>query len=119
MRTLALVAVVALAASGCTLRPRYGEFVVKSMKAGDAVQLELVLPPDNTPLSGIKLDCGEGRARFTAVTDERGRVKLPVDPKLIEDNPVIVVSPPPGLKSWKLRQVFDPEPPLAAPVAPQ
>ncbi|MBX7099911.1 MAG: hypothetical protein K1X89_19500 [Myxococcaceae bacterium] len=117
MRALvALGCVVAVA--GCTLRPRYADFVTKQTKAPGTVTVELVKPPDNTPLAGVKLEMGEGKARFSATTDEQGRVKLPVDLKQVDENPIIVVNPPPGLTKWKLRQVFEPDPVPTPEVAP-
>jgi len=105
----ARVACFLLVLSACALRPRYQDI------AKDAEPPELVMQVvdrNNAPVPGARIELGD-RARFKATTDENGMFKLPIDKKYTDENALVVVVLPKGVKGYKLvaKSPRAPEPP--------
>jgi hypothetical protein len=99
MRTLA-VFVAALALSGCSLRPRYAEFIGKETTA--PVKLQVIEKKSGLPVAGASVEVGESRGKVSVKTDPEGFFTLPVDKKLMDDNALIVVTVPTGIGRVKV-----------------
>ena len=93
-RTLVLV-VAALAFASCTLRPRYAEFVNK--ESTGPVKLQLLEKSSGMPVAGALIEAGEFRGKLSVKTDADGYFLLPTDKKLIDENALLIVSPPAGV----------------------
>ncbi|HZI09876.1 MAG TPA: hypothetical protein VE153_05735 [Myxococcus sp.] len=124
-RTLLTVvlASAALLSSAC-LRPRYKELVQVTpadIAPGQVVVLRVVNPDTGQPVKGVRVLAGERRERVSAVTDEAGIVKLPVSRELLDENPIVEVVLPKGVRSYRLQPVpYGQAPsPDAAPAAPE
>jgi hypothetical protein len=92
-----------LVVSGCALRPRYDELAkrfVPQEGAPTEVQVQ-VLDGNEAPVPGARIEIGE-RNRFRAVTDEQGIFKMPTDKKYADENGLVVVTLPPGVKKYQL-----------------
>jgi hypothetical protein len=113
LRALTL-AVVAVALAGCALRPRYAQFVSKDT-TGSRVQLQLLERSTGMPVAGAVIEVGEYRTRVITRTDGQGLFALPIDRRYLDDNAIIVVSPPVGVGATRVASV---EPVVSAPVAP-
>lgn len=113
MLRVLLVASSLLLLAGCALRPRYADFVSPTT-AGDKVTFLLTEKSSGKPLSGIAVEVGELKSRVRVTTGADGTFSLPVDKKLVADNPVIVVAVPRGVTGYELAVVTAP-----APVAPE
>ncbi len=123
-RTLLTVvlASTALLSTAC-LRPRYKELVQVTpadVSPGQVVVLRLVNPDTNQPLKGVRVLAGENRERVSLVTDEAGILKLPVTRGLLDENPIIEVVLPKGVRTYRLQLVpYGQAPsPEAAPATP-
>ncbi|MBS1151507.1 MAG: hypothetical protein H6Q89_3205 [Myxococcaceae bacterium] len=121
MRALVVFAA-ALALAGCALRPRYTQFV--GVESPAPVKLQLVEKKTGMPVAGAVIEVGEARGRLSFRTDAEGCFVLPVDKRLIFEDALIVVNPPPGVGRTEVLvvPVGPPEPvvmpppvPLAAP----
>ncbi len=111
MRKIALC-LAALVLAGCALRPRYGQFVGKETRA--PVRLQLLEKQSGLPVSGAVIEVGDNR-KVTFKTDEHGVFTLPVDPLLLSDNALIVVTAPRGVSRTQLVPVPAPELPMTRP----
>lgn len=113
MRVSALVVGLVLVASGCALRPRYGDFITADTKASE-VRFAVIDTDTKARVAGAKVEVGEFKSRVVATTDKDGVFTVPVSSTLISDNPVFVVALPKGVTSYRIEPVKD-EAPAAAP----
>ena len=81
--------------TGCSLRPRYSEFVGKETVG--PVKLQVVEKKSGLPVAGAAIEVGEQRVKVSMKTDADGFFTLPVDKKLMDENALIVVTVPPGV----------------------
>ena len=120
--------------SACALRPRYKDMVqpegaTQQTVEGQTLMMRVVEPATGKPIPGAKVIAGAtSRARLAATTDEQGRLDVPVSQALLEENPLVEVVLPKGVKAYQFQvlrpaeapapqQASAPEPPPAAPVA--
>lgn len=94
--------------AGCALRPRFNE-VVNAKTSGPEVKLALLDATSLQPLPNVKVEVGEGRARYQTTTDAKGHFTLPNKKNYADDNSLIVVSLPTGVRGYQLT-VVPPEP---------
>ncbi len=94
--------------AGCALRPRFNE-VVNAKTSGSEVKLALLDATRLQPLANVKVEVGEGRVRYQTTTDAQGRFTLPNKKNYADDNSLIVVSLPAGVRGYQLT-VVAPEP---------
>ncbi len=83
--------------TACSLRPRYQDI------AKDVAPPELVVQVvdgSNTPVPGARIEIGD-RVRFKAVTDENGVFRLPIEKKYADENALVVVVLPKGVKGYR------------------
>lgn len=107
--------------AGCALRPRYADFVSPTT-AGEKVTFLLSEKGSGRPLSGVNVEVGELKGRVRVTTAADGTFSLPVDKKLVDDNPVIVVAVPRGVSGYELTVVAAATPapaPVSAPTSPE
>lgn len=116
MRRILVVASSFLLLAGCALRPRYADFVSPATP-GDTVTLRLTEKDSGKPLAGVAVEVGELKSRVRVTTGADGTFSLPVDPRLLADNPVILVTLPRGVSGYDLAIVTAPGP--SAPQAPR
>lgn len=117
MIRLGLVLSALLFLSGCTLRPRYADFVSPSTK-GEKVTFLLAEKDSGRPLPNVQVEMSELRSRVRVTTAPDGTFSLPVDARYVKENPVIVVSVPRGVGGYQLTVVTAaPPPPAPAPVS--
>lgn len=111
MKKLALSVLLAVVAAGCSLRPRYNDYhlMVDVLKEARFV---VVNPDDNKPISGAKIELGEGKSKVTTTSDSMGGFLLPVDKRYVDDNPVLVVTLPKGMEKYEVRLAPPPAPEL-------
>jgi hypothetical protein len=109
--------VLCLFLASCALRPRYADFVSKSAVEKEA---RLVLLGDNgQPVPNAKLEMSDGKNRFSQMSDSEGLLRLPVDKKYLDENPVLVVTLPPSVQNYRLQPYVAPPPAvLESPPAP-
>ncbi|MDQ3262832.1 MAG: hypothetical protein M3Y59_04110 [Myxococcota bacterium] len=95
VRWVAVAGVAGALLTGCSLRPRYLD-LVSGVGEGPA---EVVLTDSATggPLAGVAVSYGEGKDRIMLATDENGAVIVPRDPKVEQQNPIVVVARPAGV----------------------
>lgn len=103
--------------AGCALRPRYADFVSPTT-AGEKVTFLLSERGTGRVLPGVNVEVGELKGRVRVTTAADGTFSLPVDKKLVEDNPVIVVAVPRGVSGYELTLVSNAPPMPAADRAP-
>lgn len=87
----------------CALRPRY-EDLTSRFVAQDAPRSEVliqVVDKNDVPVPGARVEIGD-RNRFKAVTDGDGIFRLPVEKKYSEENALVVVVLPQGVKGYRL-----------------
>lgn len=101
-RALLLLTMTALAASACTLRPRYAQLISPKVPGPD-VLLQVTDASSGAPLAGVRVEVGEGARRLSAITDPDGTFSVPVDDKRRAENPLIVVELPQGVRSYAVR----------------
>jgi hypothetical protein len=87
--------------TGCALRPRYGE-VVAAQTPGSEVKLTLVNSANNQPLPNVRVEIGEGKARYQATSDAKGLLTLPNKKSYRDENSLIVVTLPPRVDGYRL-----------------
>lgn len=103
MRLFVVAAALALAATACSLRPRYNDVMTADLKPPTARFVVVNPTAGDAPVAGAKVQWGEARTRFSTVSDAAGIVELPVDPaKFSKDNPVVEVIVPKGVKGYRL-----------------
>ncbi len=112
--------------SACALRPHYKDMVQPEGGAQQAVDgqtllMRVVDPATGQPINGAKVIAGATRTRLAATSDDQGRIAVPVSQALLEENPLVEVVLPRGVKAYQfqlLRQAEAPAPrPPAEPVA--
>jgi hypothetical protein len=118
------VAVAALGLlSACTLRPYYKDMVQPVGSApqaaeGQTLEMRVVDPATGQPIHGAKVIAGTGRTRLSATSDAQGRISVPLAQALLEENPLVEVVLPKGVKAYQF-VASRPAEPAAAPPAPQ
>ena len=111
MRGLLPLAVVLGLSSSCALRPKYRDFVSSKTTSKDVALL--VTDGAGAALPNVKVEFSEFKNRLQLTTGADGVVKLPVEKKYLDENPVFVVQVPPGVTSYRVA-VWTP-PPLVLP----
>ena len=101
LRLTVLASLIAFALSGCSLRPRYADFVT-SKTAGKEVTFVVTDAMTQLPVPNAKIDVSELRNRITVTTGPDGTFKLPVEKKYLDENPVFVVTLPRGYEQYRL-----------------
>ncbi|MEW6430237.1 MAG: hypothetical protein AB1730_01910 [Myxococcota bacterium] len=114
MFRVTFVASFLLLLSGCALRPRYTDFVSPTT-AGEKVTGLWSEMGRGRPLPGVNVEVGELKGRVRVTTAADGTFSLPVDKKLVDDNPVIVVAVPRGVSGYELTVVAAATPAPAPP----
>jgi hypothetical protein len=110
--SIALAALALL--SACALRPHYKD-MVQPMGApqaadGQILMMRVVDPATGQPIKGAKVIAGANRARLAATSDAEGRISVPVSQALLDENPLVEVWLPKGVKSYQFQVVRAPEP---------
>jgi hypothetical protein len=100
--------------SGCALRPRYTDFIAAKADGGEK-QLRVVDATSGAPVAGAKVELGEGKLKLSRVTGTDGTFTLPIDKRYGADNPVLVVTLPAGVTTYRVEAVA---PPPSAPAPP-
>lgn len=117
--SIALTALALL--SACALRPHYKDMVqpvgAPQAAEGQTLMMRLVDPGTGQPIQGAKVIAGAGRARLAATSDAQGRISVPVSQALLEENPLVEVVLPKGVKAYQFQVDSVAEP--ASPPAPQ
>jgi len=120
------VALVALSLlSACALRPHYKDMVqpegAQKATDGQVLMMRVVDPATGQPIQGAKVIAGSGRTRLAATSDAEGRISVPVAKALLDENPLVEVVLPKGVKSYQFqveRSADSAEaPPAASPAA--
>lgn len=96
------LALVLLVLSGCALRSRYEELNTRFVPH-DSPRSEVliqVVDGNDVPVPGARIEIGD-RVRFKATTDDDGIFRLPLDKKYQDENALVVVVLPRGVKSYK------------------
>lgn len=109
--------------SACALRPHYRDMVqpegsTQPAAEGQTLMMRLVDPATGHPIPGAKVIAGANRSRLAATSDEQGRIAVPVSQALLEENPLVEVVLPKGMKAYQfqvLRPVEAPVPPPPPP----
>lgn len=123
-RLLLLCALAGLTA--CALRPTYRSLVPPETTAAE-LKLLLVDRTTGSPLPNVKVELSEWKNRYSTTTGADGTFVLPVAKKYLEENPVLVVAVPRGVKGYELRtppptgpgpEAAPPTPAAPAPEAP-
>jgi nucleoid-associated protein YgaU len=119
MRQLLVAILFAALLGGCALRPRYADFITAKTE-GKEVTFQLLDADTKKAVPGAKIEVSELRSRINVTTAADGTFTLPVDKKLVSDNPVFVVSLPAGVLRSEVRLAPAPAPvaPVEAPPAP-
>jgi cell division septation protein DedD len=116
--SIALTALALL--SACALRPHYKDMVqpvgAPQAAEGQTLMMRLVDPGTGQPIQGAKVIAGTSRARLAATSDTQGRISVPVSQALLEENPLVEVVLPKGVKAYQFQVDSAAEP--AAPPAP-
>lgn len=102
-----------VAASGCALRPRYADFITAKTEGAERT-FRVVDALSQAPVAGAKVELSEGKTRLSRTTEADGTFTLPVDKRYVSDNPVLVVTLPPGVSEYRVEAVA-PAPPPPAP----
>ncbi len=117
MRGLLPLAVVLGLSSSCALRPKYRDFVSSKTTSKD-VALQ-VTDGAGAPLPDVKIEFSEFKNRLQLTTGADGVVKLPVEKKYLDEDPVLVVQVPVGVQAFTVGLAPPPPPaPELAPVGP-
>lgn len=117
MRITIYVAALALLATGCALRPRYGDFV-SARTEGKEITLVVIDTATNRPVPGAKVEVSELRNRLNFTTPADGTFKVPVEKKYIDENSIIVVTLPPNVINYRV-DIARPPPPPPPPSVPE
>lgn len=106
--------------SACALRPHYKDMVqpVGAPQAADGqtLMMRLVDPGTGQPIQGAKVIAGTNRARLAATSDAQGRISVPVSQALLDENPLVEVVLPKGVKAYQF-QVDSAEEPASPPAS--
>jgi hypothetical protein len=118
--SIALAALALL--SACALRPHYKDMVqpMGAPKAaeGQILMMRVVDPSTGQPIKGAKVVAGTNRTRLAATSDAEGRISVPVSQALLEENPLVEVVLPKGVRAYQFQVVRAPEPASPAEQAP-
>jgi hypothetical protein len=114
------VALVALSLmSACVLRPHYKDMVqpegAPKAAEGQTLTMRLVDLATGQPIPGAKVIAGTSRARLAATSDAEGHISVPVAQALIEENPLVEVVLPKGVKAYQFQVLRPAEPPAPQP----
>jgi hypothetical protein len=109
--------------SACALRPRYKDMVqpegsLQQPVEGQTLLMRVVEPATGQPIPGVKVIAGANRTRLAVMSDDQGRIAVPVSQALLEENPLVEVVLPKGVKAYQFqvaRSVEAPAPPPPAP----
>jgi hypothetical protein len=105
--------------SACALRPRYKDMVqhegAAQVAAGQEVLLRVVDPGTGQPIPGARVVAGTGRERLTAISDAEGRLSVPVSQALLDENPLVEVVLPKGVRRYQFQLSRASEAPAEAP----
>ena len=110
-RTLLSATVAFALLSACGLRPRYREVVVPEAPAqqksaeGQQVVLRVVDPSTGQPVPGAKVLATGGRSRLSATSDAQGLLTVTVSQALLDENPLVEVVLPKGVRGYRLEPV--------------
>ena len=110
-RTLLSATVAFALLSACGLRPRYREVVVPEAAAqqkpaeGQQVVLRVVDPATGQPVPGAKVLAMGGRSRLSATSDAQGLLTVTVSQALLDENPLVEVVLPKGVRGYRLEPV--------------
>lgn len=126
--SIALVAVSLL--SACALRPHYKDMVqpegASKASDGQVLTMRVVDPATGRPIPGAKVIAGSSRSRLATTSDAQGLITVPVAQALIDENPLVEVVLPKGMKGYQFQverpsESQPPEAPAApaAPAAPE
>jgi len=103
--SLALVALSLL--SACALRPHYRDMVqpegAQKAADGQVLMMRVVDPATGQPIQGAKVIAGSGRTRLAATSNAEGRISVPVAQALLDENPLVEVVLPKGVKSYQFQ----------------
>ncbi len=97
--------------SACGLRPRYREVVVPEAPAqqqpaeGQQVVLRVVDSTTGQPVPGTKVLAMGGRSRLSATSDAQGLLTVTVSQALLDENPLVEVVLPKGVRGYRLEPV--------------
>jgi hypothetical protein len=89
--------------SGCALRPRYGDLTTRFVApetTPSEVQIQVV-DRNDVPVPGARIEIGD-RTRFKTLTDQDGVFRLPIDKKYADENALVVVVLPKGVRGYQL-----------------
>ncbi len=125
-RTLLSAAVAFALLSACVLRPRYREVVVPEGAAqqsldGQQVVLRVVDAETGAPVPGARVLATGARSRLNATSDEQGLLTVTVSKALMDENPLVEVVLPKGVRGYRLEPVPQssaPEGDVSGPQAP-
>ncbi len=125
-RTLLSAAVAFALLSACVLRPRYREVVVPEGAAqqsldGQQVVLRVVDTETGAPVPGARVLATGARSRLNATSDEQGLLTVTVSKALMDENPLVEVVLPKGVRGYRLEPVPQssvPEGDVSGPPAP-
>jgi hypothetical protein len=117
MRGLLPVVMVLGLSSSCALRPKYRDFVSSKTTSKD-VALQ-VTDGAGAPLPNVKVELSEFKNRLQLTTGADGVVRLPVEKKYLDEDPVLVVQVPVGVQAFTVALAPPPPPaPEQAPATP-
>jgi hypothetical protein len=87
----------------CALRPRYEDLTRRFVPEGAARNevLVQVLDGNDAPVPGARIEIGD-RFRFKTMTDQDGIFRLPLEKRFTEENALVVVVLPQGVKGYQL-----------------
>lgn len=97
--------------SACSLRPYYRDVVVPEGSAltkpaeGQTVVLRVVDPGSGEPLPNVRVLASGSRARLVATSDAQGLLTVAVSRSLLEENPLVEVVLPKGVKHYRFEPV--------------
>ncbi|MBK7864402.1 MAG: carboxypeptidase regulatory-like domain-containing protein [Archangiaceae bacterium] len=103
-RRLACLSLLLLGA--CALRPRYEELTTRFVpQSPDTAEVLIqVVDRNDAPVPGARIELGD-RYRYKTLTDKDGVFRLPLEKKYSEENALLVVVLPKGVKGYRLVQV--------------
>lgn len=109
--------------SACALRPHYKDMVQpegapQPAVDGQTLLMRVVDPASGQPIPGAKVIAGASRTRLAATSDDQGRIAVPVSQALLEENPLVEVVLPKGVKAYQFQVVRPVEAPAPQPPAP-
>ncbi|MBL8912909.1 MAG: hypothetical protein JNM17_19605 [Archangium sp.] len=106
------VCLLGLLATGCALRPRYGDFVTAKTE-GKELALVVIDTATTRPVPGAKVELSELKNRLNLTTASDGTFKVPVEKKYLDENSIFVVTLPKDVTGYRieLARASPPPPP--------